>query len=110
MRAIMLTLSAVLLCQSAAAVDTAQSIDHLATHHQTGVIQIADGGQSLNINAFCLDSHGQIVAACGEGPGEIRSRHLQLCPTAAGRLWHEKKGDLRVVAPGAADASIRLFR
>ncbi len=72
MRAIMLALSAVLLCQSAAAVDTAQSIDHLATHHQTGVIQIADGGQSLNINAFCLDSHGQIVAACGEGPGEIR--------------------------------------
>ena len=47
------------------------SIDDRATHQQVGVIEIF-GDQPMQINAFCLNGQGQIVAACGDGPGEIR--------------------------------------
>ncbi|WP_146531241.1 hypothetical protein [Novipirellula artificiosorum] len=50
----------------------AESIAGQATHKQVGVIAIADEGNPLPINAFCLDQSGTIVVACGQGPGEIR--------------------------------------
>ncbi len=47
------------------------SIDDRATHQQVGVIEIL-ADHPMQINAFCLNAQGQIVAACGDGPGEIR--------------------------------------
>jgi hypothetical protein len=52
--------------------ETTKNIDDLATHEQVAVIKIADEDKPLNINAFCLDAQGRIVAACGNGPGEVR--------------------------------------
>jgi hypothetical protein len=52
--------------------ETTKSIDDLATHQQAAVIEIADQDSPLKINAFCLDAKGQIVTACGNGPGEVR--------------------------------------
>lgn len=66
-----LTVFACAHCSLSAATRT-KSIDHLATHHQIGVIEIADEGNPMKMNAFCLDLKGRIVAACGTGPGEIR--------------------------------------
>ncbi|MEQ9409901.1 MAG: hypothetical protein RIK87_19350 [Fuerstiella sp.] len=56
----------------AADVKQPESIDSLATHRQVAVISMADQERPLKINAFCLNGNDQIVAACGNGPGEIR--------------------------------------
>jgi hypothetical protein len=42
------------------------SIDEKATHVDSGKIAVE------GINAFALNRQGQILAACGEGPGEVR--------------------------------------
>ena len=52
--------------------ETVKSIEDKATHRQTGTIEIDDGGKAMKINAFCLNSKGQIIAVCGNGPGEVR--------------------------------------
>lgn len=54
------------------AITTAKSIDDVSTHKQVGVIKIKDTDNPLQINAFCLDGEGHIVAACGDSPGEVR--------------------------------------
>lgn len=72
MRSILCALVVVVGCQYSMAASGTKSIDDLATHHQTGVIQIADKDNPLKINSFCLDAKGRIIAACGAGPGEIR--------------------------------------
>ena len=51
---------------------TTESIEDKSTHQQSGVIEIADKENPMKINAFCLDQKGQIVAVCGNGPGEVR--------------------------------------
>jgi len=43
-----------------------------ATHKQSSIIKMNDEDNSLSINAFCLNETGTIVAACGQGPGEVR--------------------------------------
>ena len=43
-------------------------IDQQATHEQTRLIEIP---KDTPVNAFCLDAKGQILAACGIGPGQI---------------------------------------
>lgn len=43
-----------------------------STHQQSAIIKIKEVKNSLSINAFCLNEQEQIVAACGDGPGEIR--------------------------------------
>jgi hypothetical protein len=51
----------------------AAKVEPEATHHQTGTIQMArTANDPHRVNAFCLDADGNILAACGEGPGEIR--------------------------------------
>ena len=49
-----------------------ESVDRHATHKQVSVIELQDKENSMPINAFCLNQQGQIVAACGAGPGQIR--------------------------------------
>jgi len=44
-------------------------IDEKSTHEQVQLIKVPE---TSKLNAFCLDSQGQILAACGSGPGEIR--------------------------------------
>ncbi|MBI1249209.1 hypothetical protein GC197_15360 [bacterium] len=45
------------------------NIDDQATHQQVKLIEIP---KESKVNAFCLNANGQILAACGIGPGEIR--------------------------------------
>ncbi|RCS48238.1 hypothetical protein DTL42_13615 [Bremerella cremea] len=45
------------------------NIDEKATHEQVKLIEIS---KETPVNAFCLDTKGQILAACGTGPGEVR--------------------------------------
>ncbi|MEM1068393.1 MAG: hypothetical protein AAGI63_05830 [Planctomycetota bacterium] len=47
------------------------SVADQATHQQVGTITL-EADAPMNINAFCLNKKGQIVAACGVGPGQIR--------------------------------------
>jgi sugar lactone lactonase YvrE len=48
-------------------------IDERATHQQSEIIQIKQGDDdTMKVSAFCLDAQGNILAACGDGPGEIR--------------------------------------
>lgn len=55
------------------AVEKPADIDEYSTHQQTRVIEISQGqDDKLEVNAFCLNQQGQILAACGSGPGEIR--------------------------------------
>jgi sugar lactone lactonase YvrE len=43
------------------------------THKQTLIINVnADGLDQATLHSFCLNGDGQILAACGDGPGEIR--------------------------------------
>jgi hypothetical protein len=43
------------------------------THKQTLVINVnADDLAQTTLHSFCLNPDGQILAACGDGPGEIR--------------------------------------
>ncbi|MGI9473542.1 MAG: hypothetical protein ACR2NZ_18515 [Rubripirellula sp.] len=71
----MRSVSCVFSCVLFAAVSTAATVSSIkdkSTHEQTGLIEIDDGAKSLKINAFCLNSKGQIIAVCGTGPGEVR--------------------------------------
>lgn len=43
-----------------------------ATHQQVATIKLQDDDANMNINAFCLDKQGHLVAACGMGPGKIQ--------------------------------------
>ncbi|PQO37388.1 hypothetical protein DTL21_05440 [Bremerella cremea] len=45
------------------------NIDEKATHEQAKLIEIP---KESPVNAFCLDAKGQILAACGAGPGEVK--------------------------------------
>lgn len=48
-------------------------IDQQATHRQSRTIEIQQGASdSMKVNAFCLSAQGEILAAVGQGPGEIR--------------------------------------
>lgn len=48
-------------------------IDQKATHSQTRTIEIQQGDDDkMTVNAFCLNASGEILAAVGSGPGEIR--------------------------------------
>ena len=67
-----LLLAIVLIPVGRANAQTPESIDEKATHEHSSVIRIQDGTKPLSINAFCLNGRGQIVAACGNGPGEVR--------------------------------------
>ncbi|QDV19180.1 SMP-30/Gluconolaconase/LRE-like region [Gimesia panareensis] len=43
------------------------------THEQIAVIEVGSKLlPGMRINSFCLDREGQLLAACGDGPGEIR--------------------------------------
>ncbi|RIK73275.1 MAG: hypothetical protein DCC67_18090 [Planctomycetota bacterium] len=43
------------------------------THKQTLVISVNTGDlPQTTLNSFCLTADGRILAACGEGPGEVR--------------------------------------
>ncbi len=59
-----------------AADSSVESISDISTHKQTRLIKFSDSddpdGKPASVNAFCLDASGNIVAACGTGPGEIR--------------------------------------
>lgn len=62
-----------LLVASASLVSAAESVSKIsdqATHQHATTIKME--GSATNINSFCLNAKGQIVVACGEGPGELR--------------------------------------
>lgn len=53
--------------------EEAENIDEQATHEQVALIKVDRGAKSdMTLNAFCLTRQGEILAACGNGPGEIR--------------------------------------
>ncbi len=48
------------------------SIDDRATHKQVGLIRPRSEENPIgSLNAFCVSSDGDILAACGEGPGQV---------------------------------------
>jgi len=51
-----------------------ESIDEQATHTHTRELTVPgrDGDTKMQVNAFCLSPKGEILAACGDGPGEVR--------------------------------------
>ena len=50
-----------------------ENIDEQATHVQKRLIEVNVGGRDeLQVNAFCLSPEGKILAACGDGPGEMQ--------------------------------------
>ena len=58
-------------CTATIAEDAA-NVDDQSTHVQTRTIEIPEGkSTNRQVNAFCLNAKGQILAACGAGPGEI---------------------------------------
>ncbi|MGI9467146.1 MAG: hypothetical protein ACR2OA_08505 [Rubripirellula sp.] len=71
MRSAFLALPCVVLASLAMA-DEVKSIDDQSTHAQTGIIQFTGASSVLKVNAFCLNNQGQIIAVCGNGPGEVR--------------------------------------
>ncbi len=63
----------VLLSPTIQAAEEQTNIDEEATHAQTRTIDIHQGKEDAHrVNAFCLNPKGEILAACGNGPGEIR--------------------------------------
>ena len=66
-------LLAVLYVSSVQADEELADIDKQATHSQTRTIEIPQGDDdAMTVNAFCLSAKGEILAAVGSGPGEIR--------------------------------------
>ena len=73
------------------------NIDEKATHEQAKLIEIP---KESPVNAFCLDAKGQILAACGAGPGEVkvldamerRSRFPHPAPRLAGGVNGTRRG------------------
>ncbi len=66
-------LLAVLCLSSVQADEKLADIDKEATHRQSRTIEIQQGDQDkMQVNAFCLNTKGEILAAVGNGPGEIR--------------------------------------
>lgn len=58
---------------SAHAAEKPVNIDDISTHRQVSLIKIESGANdSMRINAFCVNAKGEILAACGNGPGEVR--------------------------------------
>ncbi len=99
MRLVQLTLCLVLgLCGSMSlAGDDVNDIDDVATHQQIGILKIAESGNALPINAFCLARDGMVVAACGTGPGEVRIVNDE------GEILHSWKLDVKPEAINVAD-------
>ncbi len=82
-----------------------------ATHHQTEIIQLKGDEEIPQINAFCLNAAGEILAACGDGPG------LVCVADSSGRVIRTWPIDVRPEAISVAeDGTIlvggagRLFR
>jgi len=77
-------------------------IDEKASHTQARVIDISQGDEDqMKVNAFCLNKNGEILAACGLGPGEIRVLDDQ------GKLLRSWKMDVKPEAINvASDGSI----
>ncbi|MGB1817171.1 MAG: hypothetical protein ACPHJ3_17555, partial [Rubripirellula sp.] len=71
MRSVFLALPCILLT-SLAVGNEVQSIDDQSTHAQSGIIQFTGASSAPKMNAFCLNNKGQIIAVCGNGPGEVR--------------------------------------
>lgn len=60
-----------LLARPAFAEESDSAIAERSTHRQTQIIKMPSGDK-LQLNAFCLNDDGHIVAVCGNGPGEVR--------------------------------------
>jgi len=52
--------------------DEPKSIDRQATHEQVATLKLQSDGETQQINAFCLNQAGHLVAACGDSPGQIQ--------------------------------------
>jgi hypothetical protein len=105
-------LLAVLCLSSVQADEELADINKQATHSQTRTIEIRQrDNDKLTVNAFCLSAKGEIQAAVGSGPGEIRVLDDQ------GKLLRSWKTSVKPEAINtAADETIlvggegRLFR
>ncbi len=72
-RLITLGLLVLVFAPSVQADEQVGDIDKESTHVQTRTIEIQQGAaDKMGVNAFCLNGKGEIIAACGNGPGEIR--------------------------------------
>ena len=50
-----------------------KAADFESTHEQVKLIKTVNAeNQILKLNTFCLNKEGEILAGCGDGPGEIR--------------------------------------
>ncbi len=96
MRSAFLALPCVVLASLAMA-DEVKSIDNQSTHAQTGIIQFTGASSVLKMNAFCLNNQGQIVAVCGNGPGEIRVANDD------GKILNSWKVDVKPESVGVAE-------
>jgi len=73
MRKLLLTFVLTIISSASAFAETAKDIDEQATHEQTALIKVVnDRDETLQVNTFCLDAQGHILAGCGNGPGEVR--------------------------------------
>ena len=77
--------------------DDVTSIKDQSTHEQSGLIQFAQGTAPLKMNAFCLNNKGQIIAVCGNGPGEVRVVNDE------GTVLHAWKVSVKPESVGVAD-------
>ncbi len=96
MRIAFLALPCVILASFAKG-DEVKSIDDQSTHAQSGIIQFKDAPSALKMNAFCLNHQGQIIAVCGNGPGEIRIANDE------GKILNSWKVDVKPESVGVAD-------
>ena len=96
MRSALLALPFVLIA-SAVFADDVKSIDDQSTHAQSGLIQFSGAASALKINAFCLNNKGQIIAVCGNGPGEVRVAN------DAGKILLSWELDVKPESVGVAD-------
>jgi hypothetical protein len=96
MRSAFLALTCLFLA-SVATGDDVQSIEDQATHAQSGLVQFSKTASALKMNAFCLNGQGQIIAVCGNGPGEVRVAN------DAGEILRSWKVSVKPESVGVAD-------
>lgn len=96
MRSALLALPCLLLASLVMA-DEVKSIEDQSTHAQSAIIQFTGASSVLKMNAFCLNNQGQIIAVCGNGPGEIRVANDD------GKILNSWKVDVKPESVGVAD-------
>ncbi len=72
----------------------AWGVDFVATHKQTGLIDIGKQAKGTHINTFCLDREGNVLAGCGGAKNE-----LVVTPKGREMKTTQHASEIRVYAP-----------